>query len=198
MLDSAVQYVNALRGGRSGGANAQKSGNWVDFAVGMGNAMSFGLGAPISEWINGEGSFDRGSDAFSYGGFAGMALSIGTALRAGAAKLFYNPESFTKISRQYWGARGGANGASLHHWLFPQSAKNIPVGIRNAGFNLIALPAFKGVFHRSLGLNQWMGFAQRWGGIRATQARAVENMIRVGIPGSIFGSGYIGYELGSD
>ena len=170
----------------------------LDFGVGMGNAMSLGLGGVISEWVNGKGSFDRESDAFSYGGYAGMAVSIGTALRAGAAKFFYNPTPFPKISSNYWAARGGANGASLHHWLFPQSAKSIPIGIRNAGFNLVALPAFRGVFHRSLGLNQWMGFAQRWGGARAVQARAVENMIRVGIPSSLVGSGYIGYELGTD
>ena len=128
----------------------------------------------------------------------GVSLGVKAASATTTSKFFYNSQSFRTISRAYWKQKGGANGASLHHWLFPQKAKFIPQGIRNAGFNLVELPALKGVFHPKLGLNQWMGFAQSWGGGRAIRASAVENMIRVGIPGSVAGSAYLGYQIGQD
>jgi len=199
--DSYVSYHRASLDYASFGSRLPSfSPNTVNFVVGLGNSVSFGAGGYISEKINGAESFDVNSDAFSYGGYAGIlggAGGLARGLATNAPKFLYNPQSFSKISREYWKNKT-ANGASLHHWLFPQKAKLIPEGIRNAGFNLVQLPAFKGVFHPKLGLNQWMGFAQRWGGGQGKQAAIVENMIRVGIPGSIVGSAYIGYEIGQD
>jgi hypothetical protein len=110
-------------------------------------------------------------------------------------RFFYDPRPFTTISKEYWTRMGGANGASLHHWLLPQRW-NLPVGIQNAGFNLLNLPSFQGVFHRTLGLNQWMGFAPRWGGFHAQAAAFVEHSIRIGIPASLAGGGLIGSQVG--
>jgi hypothetical protein len=110
-------------------------------------------------------------------------------------RFFYDSRPFAQISREYWARMGGANGASLHHWLLPQRW-NLPVGIQNAGFNLLNLPSFQGVFHPTLGLNQWMGFASRWGGFHAQAAAFVENSIRIGIPASLATGGYIGSQVG--
>lgn len=71
------------------------------------------------------------------------------------------------------------------------------MGLRNAGFNLMELPAARGIFHRSLPLNQWMGFAARWGGSRAMAATGVENAIRIGVPAAFGGAGYAGYQVGA-
>lgn len=71
----------------------------------------------------------------------------------------------------------------------------MPVGIKNAGINLIRLPAMRGVFHETLGLNQWMGFARNWGPSAARNAAMVENSIRVGIPSATGGAAYGAYEL---
>jgi hypothetical protein len=65
-------------------------------------------------------------------------------------------------------------------------------GIRNAGFNLLEMPKlidFPG------GLNSWMGFASRWGGVRALVPALVENGIRLAIPASLAGGAYGGYKL---
>lgn len=59
------------------------------------------------------------------------------------------------------------------------------------------LPSLRGVFHPSLGLNQWMGFARNWRLSSARQAALVENAIRVGVPAAAAGAGYGGYELGT-
>jgi RHS repeat-associated protein len=115
-----------------------------------------------------------------------------------ARRVFWDSRDFRTISREYWAARGGANGRSLHHWLMPQRRQWVPQGLRNAGFNLVDLPAARGVFHRSLGMNQWMGFARNWGPQHATQAAMVENTIRVGVPLSVATSGGIGYAIGTE
>jgi hypothetical protein len=98
------------------------------------------------------------------------------------------------ISSQYW--RGAANGRSLDHWLIPQSSKAVPRGVRNAGFNLLELPPMTGVFHRSLGLNQWMGFATRWGGSTAAFARSMRVGVTLTPPAAAGFSGWLGYETG--
>jgi hypothetical protein len=115
-----------------------------------------------------------------------------------ARRFFYDNRNFRReISPEYWSARGGANGHSLHHWLFPQRA-GIPQGIQNAGFNLINLPPMRGVFHRSLDVNTWMGWARNWGPQHAARAAWVENGIRVGIPALGTGTAYVGYEVGGE
>ncbi len=113
-----------------------------------------------------------------------------------ARRFFYDNRKFSAISRAYWTPRGPANGRSLHHWLIPQRATWVPQGVRNAGFNLIELPAFRGVFHPTLPLNQWMGFARNWRGTHRLKAVVVENTMRTAIPGSIAGGGYLGWKVG--
>lgn len=104
---------------------------------------------------------------------AGVAADEAGAL----SRVFFDPRKFSQISRAYWSENGPAMGRSLHHWLIPQRAAWVPQGIRNAGFNLVELPALRGAFHPTLGLNQWMGFARNWGPAAARQAAAVENAI---------------------
>ncbi len=120
-------------------------------------------------------------------------VRIGTYIRNNVIRVgrfFYDSRNFATISRNYWA--GSAGNRSLHHWLIPQRFTRVPVGFRNAGFNLVALPGLRGVFHRSLTLNTWMGFALRWGGTHATRASVVEWGIRFAIPVSIGGGVYLG------
>jgi len=126
---------------------------------------------------------------------AGEAGEAGLATRIG--RFFYDSRPFGTISSEYWGG-SPANGSSLHHWLFPQREASVPMGIRNAGFNLLELPGLEGVFHQRLGLNQWMGFARNWGPSAAFQASLVENAIRVGVPGLGLGTAAGGYYLGRE
>jgi len=113
-------------------------------------------------------------------------------------RFFYDNRNFRReISPEYWAARGGAKGHSLHHWLIPQRA-GIPQGIQNAGFNLINLPSMRGVFHASLDVNTWMGWARNWGPQHAARAARVENGIRIGIPLLGTGTAYVGYEVGGE
>ena len=139
---------------------------------------------------------------------ANSARSAFTALRATQAfaraanfgmrirQFFWNPRKFTTISRRYWAARGGAAGHSLHHWLIPQSAKWVPQGLRNAGFNLLNMPR---IINTPLGgLNQWMGFAMRWGGRRMVVAVMVDSGIKVAIPLAAYGSYQAGKYVGSE
>jgi RHS repeat-associated protein len=100
----------------------------------------------------------------------------------GIGRFFWDSRAFPTISRQYWLRNGPAAGRSLHHWLIPQRGFfgwQFPRGITNAGFNLLELPK---ILPGPLGLNQWMGLALRWGGIRAVAGMIVENGIRVLIP----------------
>ncbi len=62
--------------------------------------------------------------------------------------------------------------------------------------NLLELPAGPRHLMKGFGLNQWMGFAQRWGGGHAIAAHAIENGIRIGIPAAVGGSAYGGYQIG--
>jgi hypothetical protein len=110
-----------------------------------------------------------------------------------ARRIFWDPRKFKKISDVYWEGEEAA-GRSLHHWLFPQRARWVPEGLRNAGFNLIELPGTP-VYGR-LALNQWMGFARNWGPTQRFLAGTAENAIRVGVPGSIGVGGYGGYRVG--
>ena len=123
--------------------------------------------------------------------------SIGTGGLRSVGRFFYDPRSYSVVSREYWAKNGPALGRSLHHWLIPQRASWVPEGIRNAGFNLFELQAYRGVFHRTLDLNTWMGFARNWGPTAARQAAQVEGAIRIGVPAATGAMGYAGYEFGS-
>jgi hypothetical protein len=105
---------------------------------------------------------------------------------------------FEKVSRLYWRFHGPADGRSLHHWLFPRRWTWVPQGLRNAGFNLLELPAGPRGLMRGYGLNQWMGFAPRWRGRERWLALAIENTIRLGIPGAIAGAIYGGVKIGKN
>ncbi len=106
--------------------------------------------------------------------------SFAAVLKSGALKrFFYDSRAFSTISYRYWQKFGPAMGRSLHHWLIPQRWTWISQGIRNAGFNLLRLPK---LLPGALGLNQWMGFALRWGGMRTVVAVLVSNGVRALIP----------------
>lgn len=115
-----------------------------------------------------------------------------------------NSTSFRAVSRIWWKLRGPAMGRSLHHWLLPQRLNWVPAKLRNAGFNSIELPHFN-PFHKTLGLNEWMGLAQKWGPkipvkwsnllqLSAHQRKAflVEQFLRI----SILSSPFAGFEIG--
>jgi hypothetical protein len=119
----------------------------------------------------------------------GEAASLATRAR----RFVWDPRKFkTEISPAYWEGEKAA-GRSLHHWLFPQRARWVPEGIRNAGFNLLELPG-RPVYGK-LALNQWMGFARspRWPLSQRIAAGATEWGIRAAIPAGIYG-GYKGGE----
>lgn len=108
---------------------------------------------------------------------------------------FVGPEDFDKLQKAYWKARGGAKGGSLHHWLFSQSSPLVPARIRNAGFNLLEIPGW--ARGGRLGFNEWMGFAQKWGGTRAGLAADAEELVRIGVVGAGVVSGWGGYKIGT-
>ena len=62
--------------------------------------------------------------------------------------MFWDSRNFKAVSQQYWRVSNGAKGSALHHLWFENQYKWIPEGIRNAGLNLLEIPA---------GLNTWMG-----------------------------------------
>jgi hypothetical protein len=165
-------------------------------------AMSLGLGAhDIHRGVEtgDEGLIVEGAVTAALAAVGPVAKGLGAGLGAAsgrAGRFFYDARSFQAISREYWAVHGPAAGRSLHHWLIPQRATWVPLGVRNAGWNLLRLPAGPTSLTRGLGLNQWMGFAPRWGGSQAAAALIVENAIRVGIPGAIAGSAYGGYRIG--
>ena len=114
----------------------------------------------------------------------------------GVKEFFWNPQPFKAVvSRDYWDRYGPAFGRSLHHWFFPQKWTWIPEGLRNAGFNLLEMPPF--IDFRG-GLNSWMGFASRWGGVRGAVAGTIDWFIRILIPSSLIGGGTIGYSIGTN
>jgi hypothetical protein len=112
-------------------------------------------------------------------------------------RFFWDSRSFQAISRQYWKPWkefGGAQGQSLHHWLIPQRW-GFPQGLQNAGFNLLTLPK---ILPGRLGLNQWMGFAVRWGGTRGVVAVGVENGIRIAVPLAAAAAANVGFRAGNE
>ncbi|WP_425482491.1 RHS repeat domain-containing protein [Ereboglobus luteus] len=114
-------------------------------------------------------------------------------------RFFWDTRTFQAISKAYWKTNGPAMGKSLHHWLIPQRWTFVPQGLRNAGFNLLELPK---LLSGSLGLNQWMGFAVKWGGYRMVVAYTIETGIKILLPlsmGTAVGTGaYVGYQIGND
>jgi RHS repeat-associated protein len=168
------------------------AGPFGKYSIFDGTKYEAGLAKPSVNEVDAALLFMGGSTAFRAAG-TGLRQIGGT-----ASRFFYDPRKFGKISKEYWSIHGPANGNSLHHLFFPQSATWVPGGIRNAGFNLVRLPAARGVFHPKLGLNEWMGFAQNWGPRARLQANLMVNAIRVGVPAAAGLSGYLGYQAGGD
>jgi len=159
-------------------------GKWGSGAIGIGAGVAAG-----SLWFAGAGSVTVSE--------AGSALASRISTSAIKFRRFlYDPRSWSTISREYWAARGGAMGRSLHHWLFPRRWTWIPEGFRNAGFNRLVLPGLRGVFYRNLTLNTWMGFATKWRGWPRIAAWLVENGIRLGIPILASVEFYVGHRIG--
>ena len=137
---------------------------------------------------------------------AATAAAVGVGIAQGPApsffkglrQFFWDSRAWSTVSREYW--RGSAAGRTLHHWLIPQKASWVPQGLRNAGFNLLRMPASPKI--RNLDVNRWMGFAQspkwswanRW--LDKIAAPLLENAIRFAIPGSLGGAGYAGSYVG--
>jgi hypothetical protein len=69
-------------------------------------------------------------------------------IRYGPRNIFYDSRTFGAVSTQYWRVSRGAQGKALHHWLVQNQSRWVPRGLRNAGINLLEVPA---------GLNTWMG-----------------------------------------
>jgi len=140
----------------------------TDFAVGgvvpfAGSALK-GIGGPV---INGARQiFTRalGGNWRAFGSTWKLLVkgySKNSRLQYGVSKLFYNSgganplrtyteeQAFKSISNQYWGQSANrASGKALHHLWVQNQSKWFPRGLRNAGFNLLEIPA---------SLNTWMG-----------------------------------------
>jgi RHS repeat-associated protein len=65
----------------------------------------------------------------------------------GVKELFYNADEFAAVSKQYWQGTATEVGAQLQHLWVMNSTRWVPQGIRNAGFNLLEIPA---------AFNHWM------------------------------------------
>ena len=165
----------------------------IGIGAGLGGLIGAGVGAVSDNITVRQGAlYGAGAGAI----IAGLVYSGAWATGAkGIGRFFYDPRAFSTISRQYWAQFGPANGASLHHWLIPQRWTWVSEGFRNAGFNLLQLPK---ILPGNLGLNQWMGFALRWGGQRMVMAVTIENGIRIAIPISISTAGGIGAWIGEE
>lgn len=116
---------------------------------------------------------------------------LGRAGVAGASKFLTNSDKFTKISRQYWKARGGANGDSLDHWFIGQAQgrqMGISSSIYNGGWNLLQMP---------MKANRWLGFAPRYNGIEGALAKGARYGVGtvVGAAGAVGGMG--GFAMGT-
>ncbi|ADD41848.1 SpvB/TcaC N-terminal domain-containing protein [Stackebrandtia nassauensis] len=111
--------------------------------------------------------------------------------RSSFARFFWDSRNYDSIRRAYWNARGGANGMQLHHWFFEQNGgfvgRFIPNGLKNAGWNLFAVPAFTNNYvsrQFTIGSARWF-LSRGWG-----------TAIRIAIPGSLISGGYWGARLG--
>ena len=181
-VQKGMQYAGGEIGRQIAGQSGQEWGRAVGGLVGAG--------------VNAGMALRRGISSAS----EGVAEAGGTGQRPGfltrVRRFFYDPRDHRTIGRKYWAARGPANGRSLHHWLIPQRARWVPRGIRNAGLNLLELPSLRGVFHRTLDLNTWMGFARNWGRGDRFNAMLVESTIRLGVPMLTAGTAYASYQIG--
>lgn len=166
--------IFALLGGIIGGAYSYSQGG----SIVKGALVGAGIGAAVGATIY----------------LAWSVFSNPTAL----ARFFSDPRKFKSISKAYWKANGPANGSSLHHWLLPQRFGGLPDSVINAGFNLLRMPKLTLPFTHGLGLNQFMGFAIRWGGKDYIIATAIESGIKVFIPVVAGVTGYLGYWAGKD
>jgi RHS repeat-associated protein len=164
-------------------------------AAGMGDTLSLGLTAKVRDLTGANEVVDQCSGMYNFGealgvgtslalggasaargalAMGGRSGSLATRLARGLRRFGSDSRRYSSVSRQYWGARGGAGGKHLHHWGIPQRA-----GGPSAGWNLMELPG---------GLNSWMGYSGA--------GRVVEGAIRAGVPGSLAAGAYLGVEQG--
>lgn len=127
-------------------------------------------------------------------GLAGLetVADTGPSVSQQFGRFFYDNRSYNTIRKQYWRRPyGPAAGRSLHHWLIPQSAKWVPQGIRNAGFNLMELPPV--IDTPFGGLNQWMGMSgSPWAPVMDWGIRGA---VPASIGGAIYGGSQVGFHL---
>jgi RHS repeat-associated protein len=125
----------------------------------------------------------------------------GASLGTRVGRFFYDSRPWRVVSEEYWAARGGApTGRSLDHWLFSRTNSMIPMGLRNAGFNLVELPRSMRLTWGYFGgdVNKFMGLAARWRG-HPLQSVALDlrRNITFGIPALTMTSFGAGYGVGS-
>jgi RHS repeat-associated protein len=191
-------------------AGEEAAQGWADEYVKTGNPLYAFLGTAAALWtpdnwwktaLTFAGGTVAGRLAAGVGPTVGEAWTATSEFASNAVdkvgKFFYDARPYRVVSREYWAENGPAAGRSLHHWLFPQRATWVPEGLRNAGFNLLELPANPTI--KGFNLNSWMGFAPSWTNYPAHQVGAwlLENGIRVGIPSALAGSAALGGYLGS-
>jgi len=112
-----------------------------------------------------------GKELGKEGLYAAVPFGLGKVLNP-FARFFFDARQFESISRAYWGARGGADGYHLHHWFIPQRWIWVPAGIRNGGWNLLAIPG------------SWNSYMNG----TSFGPQAAEWVFRLGIPGAIGGA----------
>lgn len=171
---------------------------WDEAIYGHGYGAG-GVGPRI--WSGIRGTVDVVMIPFEVAGVSAFVRGLGRTFKRAAAeegvgmltrvrRFFYDPRPWKKVSREYWEWHGPARarGLSLHHWLFPRRAAWIPLGVRNARFNLLEMPPI--VRTPFGGLNEWMGMS------RSPLAPVIEWAIKVGIPAALGGSIYVGARIG--
>jgi len=84
---------------------------------------------------------------------------------------------------------------SLDHWLFSRTNGAVPIGLRNAGFNLVELPRSMRLTWGYFGgdVNRFVGLAARWRGHPLQSvALSLRRQITLGIPALGLGSFGVG------
>ena len=125
-----------------------------NFFAGWGDTLSFGLTSGFRSLLGYNSAVDFESNAYfggqivgTFHGFAMMgANASANMLRQGSVlRYFWDPRTWRSVVRTWSGSPASlkVNALSLHHVLIPQRWGLIPQGIRNAGFNYMAMSAWR-------------------------------------------------------
>jgi hypothetical protein len=125
-----------------------------NFFAGWGDTLSFGLTSGFRSLLGYNSAVDFESNAYlggqivgTFHGFAMMGVNASAnMLRQGSVlRYFWDPRTWRSVVRTWSGSPASlkVNALSLHHVLIPQRWVLIPQGIRNAGFNYMAMSAWR-------------------------------------------------------